>query len=147
MNIFLDTLFIVSENLRPHVAKLVIDAKREMTTARAIKKKGGFKLVYPDHYSCLITIKDLPRRSRHGKKEKKKDIWNLAKEGGWEAYEKVTREKANVLENILKEEEKTIEEKMEKFRKLHNKIKFRAFGKVRIKENKTAPKEGPDKKN
>ena len=38
-------LFIVSENLRPHVAKLVIDAKREMTTARAIKKKGGFKLV------------------------------------------------------------------------------------------------------
>ena len=35
---------------------------------------------------------------------------------------------------------------MEKFRKLHNKIKFRAFGKVRIKENKTAPKEGPDKK-
>ena len=117
-----------------------------MTTARAIKKKGGFKLVYPDHYSCLITIKDLPRRSRHGKKEKKKNIWNLAKEGGWEAYEKVTREKANVLENILKEEEKSIEEKMEKFRKLHNKIKFRAFGKVRIKENKTAPKEGPDKK-
>ena len=84
-----------------------------------IKKKGGFKLVYPDHYSCLLTVKDLPRRNHRGEKEEKKNIWNLAKEGGWEAYEKITGEKANFLENIMKEEEKSIEEKMEKFQKLH----------------------------
>ena len=62
-------------------------------------------------------------------------MWNLAKTGGWEAYEKITGEKADKLNNIMDEKETSIEEKMDKFQRLHDKIKFRAFGKVQIKEN------------
>ena len=63
-------------------------------------------------------------------------MWNLAKVGGWEAYEKITNEKAETLNKMMEEKETPIEEKMQRFKRLHDKIKFRAFGKVQIKETK-----------
>ena len=44
------------------------------------------------------------------------------------------------------EVETSIEEKMDKFQRLHNKIKFRAFGKVQIKENGKAAEGTQDQK-
>ena len=81
-------------------------------------------MIYVDHYSCLLTLKDLPKK-RKNEKEPKKSMWNLAKVGGWEAYEKITNEKAKTLNNIMDEKETSIEEKMEKFQRLHNKINFK----------------------
>ena len=63
-------------------------------------------------------------------------MWNMAKEGGWEAYEKITGQKAKTLKKIMDEKDTSIEEKMLKFERLHTKIKFRAFGKVQIKDKK-----------
>ena len=138
-------LFVVSENLRPHLSQLVIDSKREMAVARAVKKKGNFKLVHSDHYSCLLTLKDLPK-NRKSEKEERKSMWNLAKVGGWEAYEKITNEKSKALNNIVGEKETSIEEKMDRFQKLHNKIKFRAFGKVQIKKISKTSEGNPNEK-
>ena len=32
-------------------------------------------------------------------------MWNMAKEGGWEAYEKITEEKATALKKIMDEKD------------------------------------------
>ena len=116
-----------------------------MAVPKAVKKKGGFKLVHPDHYSCLLTLKDLPKKGM-SEKEEKRSMWNLAKVGGWEAYEKITNEKAETLNKMMEEKETPIEEKMQRFKRLHDKIKFRAFGKVQIKETSRTSKESKNEK-
>ena len=58
--------------------------------------------------------------------------WNLAKEGGWQSYERISVEKSKKLNKIVKEN-LPIEEKMVKIEKLHNRVKFEAFGKVKVK--------------
>ena len=55
--------------------------------------------------------------------------------------------KADKLNDIMDEKETSIEEKMDKFQRLHDKIKFRAFGKVQIKENTRTEKQSPHEKN
>ena len=73
-------LFVASRDLLPYINKLVIDKKRKMTPVCALKKKGKYKLVYRDHYSCLLTLKDL--QQKHETIIEKKTVWNLHKENG-----------------------------------------------------------------
>ena len=126
-------LFVINQDLRPYLSNLVIDSQRRMAPVRAVKKKGGSRLVQSDHYSCLLTFKNLPKQKG---KEREQNIlkWNLAKEGGWEMYERITEEKSKKLNKIVKENS-SIEEKMVKFEKLHDRIKYEAFGKVKVKSN------------
>jgi hypothetical protein len=77
-------LCVVSRELLPYVDNLVIDSKREMAVARAVKMGKKFKMVYSDHFTCLLTFNNLPRRQEA--KETKQVVWNLAKEGGWDQY-------------------------------------------------------------
>ena len=56
-------------------------------------------------------------------------MWNLAKEGGWNRYLLLTDEYSEAFENAINNED-TIEEKWKKFNKIHDKVKFKAFGKV-----------------
>ena len=63
-------------------------------------------------------------------------MWNLAKEGGWEQYNKISEEYSKVLEKVVESKDTNIEEKMKKFDKIHNKIKYKAFGKVTISGNR-----------
>ena len=51
-------LFIVCKELKPYVRKLEIDSERKLGIARVekIKKKGKFRLVYPDHFPVLLTL-------------------------------------------------------------------------------------------
>ena len=58
---------------------------------------------------------------------------NLAKEGGWDKYKMLTDGYSQVLRNYIETEE-TVEEKMNRFEKIHDKIKYKAFGKVSIGE-------------
>ena len=124
-------LFVINQDLRPYLTNLVIDSQRRMAPVRAVKKKGGTRLVYSDHYSCLLTFQNLPKRNKNerGKSTLK---WNLAREGGWEMYERITQKKSKKLNKIV-QEESPIEEKMEKYEKLHDRIKYEAFGKVKVK--------------
>ena len=131
-------LFVVSKELRPFVAKLVIDREKKMTVARATKRKESTKLTFSDHYSAVISLVNLPRSK--AEKNEKQSKWNLAKVGGWMKYKEESSKYCKALENVIEDVNANIDEKYEKFKKIHNKIKFKAFGKVTIgtkKESKT----------
>ena len=73
----------------------------------------------------------MEKEERTTKKETK---WNLAKEGGWKSYKEISNSEAEKIAEVVEDENKTIEEVMKVFNKVHEKIKFKAFGKVTIKE-------------
>ena len=65
--------------------------------------------MYSDHYTCVLTLGNLPRvRER---KEEKRVMWNLTKEGGWERYYLLTEEYSKVFEKIVEDKETSVEEK------------------------------------
>ena len=87
------------------------------------------KLVYSDHFSCILTLTDIPRARE--KRVEKQAVWNLTKEGGWEKYKLLTDKYSEALNQAI-EEGDTMDDKMEAFEKVHEKIKFKSFGKVKI---------------
>ena len=123
-------LFIVSKELRPFVTKLTIDKEKKMTVARAIKQKSNVKLVYSDHFSLLLSLTNLPKAKDNGTRKETK--WNLAKEGGWNKYKEVSAEYCKALEKLIEDKDANIDQKYERFEKIHDKIKFKSFGKVTI---------------
>ena len=62
--------------------------------------------------------------------------WNLNKPGGWKIYEEATNEKAEDIRKVIESKDKSVETVVKEFEKIHNKIKFQAFGKTRIKFGK-----------
>ena len=81
-------LVIVNKELRSFISRLLIDSKKEITVSRPTKKKGNYKDVYSDHYSCILTFENIPKKRETVQKKRVK--WNLAKSDGWETYKKVT---------------------------------------------------------
>ena len=132
-------LSIVSRELWPFVQKLVIDRERNFTPARPMKKRGKYKLIYTDHFSTLLSLKDLPRRQKD--KEEKRVMWNLAKQRGWEDYKKLTNKYSEKLKDIVEDNSESIEDIMNRFDNVLNQIKFKAFGKVTINKRVPKPKE------
>ena len=61
-------------------------------------------------------------------------LWNLTKEGGWSHYKELTNKYSEALEVAI-EKEGSIDDKMSCFEKIHDKIKFKVFGKVTVKNN------------
>ena len=57
-------MFVISSNLRPYVESLVIDAARKVTPARVVTTRGKRSLVYSDHFSCMMTFQNLPKRKK-----------------------------------------------------------------------------------
>ena len=137
-------LWVVSIELLPYVSSLVIDREKNMTHYRAVKEKQHYKLVYTDHLSSLLTLKDLPLRRQ--KKEEKKTIWNLAKSDSWTEYKKETDAFSEELEKIVENKNTSVQETMHKFDRIHDKIKFKVFGKVSLNNNKNT-KEKENTKN
>ena len=113
-------MFIISRELLPYVKKLRIDSKREMAVGRAVKRGGQYEMVYSDNFTSLLTISDLPRENEI--KQQKQTVWNLSKEGGWNMYKVLTDDYSEALERMLDKED-TINNKMTKFDKIHDKIK------------------------
>ena len=126
-------LFIASKELRPYIAKLIIDSKREMTVSRPTKKKGKHKNVFSDHYSGLLLLENLPRKKEIVQKKEIK--WNFAKEGGWESYKDITEKPKKDMEENIENDEISVEEAFQRVKKMHEKIKYKAFGKVKIKSD------------
>ena len=131
-------LWIVSRELLPYVSSLVIDQDKNITPHRAVKEKGKHRIVYTYHLSSILHLKDLPRRKK--KKEIKRTIWNLAKPNSWTKYGKVSDEYSEELAKIVENKNITIQEAMNRFEKLHGKIKFKVFGKVSV-SNETKEKD------
>ena len=104
-------LFVVSRELLPYVKKLEIDSQREMAVGRSVKMGSKYKMVYSDHYTCLLTLSDLPRMKET--RQQKQTVWNIKKEGGWKAYKELTDNYSLAFEKML-EKDDTIDNKMKK---------------------------------
>ena len=61
---------------------------------------------------------------------------SLEKEGGWNNYQLLTDKYSDSLEQVISDQNTSMEEKYSKFEKVHDKIKYKAIGKVRISERK-----------
>ena len=107
-------LFVVSRELLPYVNNLMIDSNRELAVGRAMKLGNTYKTVFSDHFTCILTLKDLP--TVQNTKSEKTAIWNLAKEGGWTKYKELTEEYSKSLEKAIDTGE-NVEEKMKKLTK------------------------------
>ena len=140
------SLFIISRELEPYVKSLVIDSGRTMGVARPVWERGKFRLVHPDHYPCLLTLQGLPWKEKGGKKEEKKVCWDLTKKGGWNMYEVLTDKCSEVIDNLVGDKTKTIEEVADKFSKIHEKVKYKSFGKVTLPERRQNKPQGDTKK-
>ena len=135
-------VMVASRELRPFIKKMVIDKERKMAVSRLKKVKGKQEVVFSDHFSLLLKMEGLPKRNET--REGKKTIWNLHKEGGWDKYVELTDKYSNALNEVIEDDDKSIEEKMTLFEKKHDKIKFKAFGKKTIGRKKANQKEGGD---
>ena len=58
----------------------------------------------------------------------KETSWNLNKPGAWQIYKEKTKEAADKLEEIITNENNSIEDIMKKLDKQENKAKYTAFG-------------------
>jgi hypothetical protein len=81
--------------LLPFVQSLDIDSGRDLAVARAVRIGKKYELVYSDHFTCLLSFSNLPRRQEA--KEQKQVVWNLAKVGGWDQYKLLTDEYSETL--------------------------------------------------
>ena len=92
-------LCIVSNDLKDYIDEFIIDKERIFTPFRPV---GSKKVVYTDHYSCLLVLKGIPIKSATKTHSKKITRWNTNKEGGWNAYkELIVRSK--LLEEVGKD--------------------------------------------
>ena len=128
-------LIMISNDLVKYVDRVQIDSKFEFTPG--IATKNG--LCYTDHYSILLTMKNIPLSSKKRSKSVKTQMWNLNKEGGWEKYFTLTESNENLSNAVSNESDNT--KIMKAIDDELTKVKFRSFGKVTynqsVKANKT----------
>ena len=118
--------FISSANLMPFIKRLVIDNQRKYAMKRIVYKDGKFKNTFTDHYTLILYMSDLPGKSFRSEKVTR---WNLRKEGGWEKYKELGESISQKLIDIAEDKNSPVEEVADKFNKLSDDIKFKAFGK------------------
>ena len=124
-------LALASANLLPFVKCMIIDKERDFTARRIIKKKSGTITIYTDHYAVKVILTGLPRRQGEVQKE---ITWNLNKPGGWDTYERLTKEAADKVKQVVEEargEGHEADKVMKKIDSIENEIKFKAFGKTK----------------
>ena len=126
-------LAIISKELLKYVHKMTIDKNLKITPCRPISKT---KMVYPDHFSFLLTFKNLPLKINVKNCVPKYTLWNTNKEGGWEKYTALTEENIK-LDEVANDSSKDPNYMMTKISKELNRIKFVSFGKVK---NRQKPK-------
>ena len=132
-------LALASANLAPFVRNVVIDKDRKFTPRRVIRKPGGIKTIFTDHYSVEVRIEGLPRSEKVYEKETN---WNLQKPGGWESYSRLTKEAAEEIKVVAENKGLDVNETMRKVETIETKIKFKAFGKTKAKTVKKLASKG-----
>ena len=122
-------LCIISKELFKYVETLVIDKDRKFTPFRPVNNQ---KMTYTDHYSLVLTMKNIPLCAKQVTAGRKVIRWNTNKEGGWDAYSELTNNNV-VLEEVAEDESNEANKIMVKMDKELDRIKFNAFGKVKEK--------------
>ena len=121
-------LVIVSKELSSYVEKLVIDKNLTTTACRPLSKT---KVVYPDNYSMLLRFKNLPLKLVGKTAGKKFTLWNTNKEGGWNKFKELTEDNCKLLE-VAKDSSEDTTNMMNKIQKELNRVKYIAFGKMKV---------------
>ena len=117
---------VISRQLLPYLNYLKIDSEQIFAPSRPISKT---KSVFPDHYPLILEFHNLPREKQKQQSDSY-TIWNTNREGGWEKFRELTNNAEEFVE-ILENENVSATELMNNIEKKLNKIKFKAFGKVR----------------
>ena len=122
-------LAIVSRDLSKFIDKVVIDDKLEFTPGYS----NGKTMKYSDHFSLLIKFKGIPLRSGRVNINHEDARWNTRKTGGWDRYFSETNINKNLMKAVVdsEKEQKTTDQIDQQIVTELNKIKHRAFGKVK----------------
>ena len=123
------SLCIVPTDLYQYIESLEIDKNRTITPSRPISKN---MVRYTDHFTLLLTFKNLIRMPNKPVAGKKTVRWNTNKEGGWKSYEEMTTDN-EALEKIADSSCDDPNEIMKKIDKVLEGIKHKCFGKVKEK--------------
>ena len=116
---------------------MTIDKDLNFTPGRPVNKK---KMVYPDHYAIILEMKNLPLSNGKSSVSERFQTWNLNKDGGWEKFQECTEDN----EVFKKETEKDNENPTEVMKVIENelnKVKYKSFGKVTVRNNPKSNKE------
>ena len=130
-------LVILSTELLKYVDKLIVDSQMKYIASRPISKK---KVVYPDHYPLILSFKNLPLKSSQKVINPKFTLWDTNKAGGWDVYHALTEDNAKLREIAEDTEEDNPDTIMTAIDKELNRVKFVAFGKVKVKQKPKADK-------
>ena len=125
------SLVIISVGLEEYVHELLIDKERQFTPHRAVQKNRI--PVFTDHFSLLITFKNIPQKMKSLNKARSSVMWNTRKEDGWKKYHELTSNDVKLKKIAESSNELSSDEIMGKLSRRMDKIKFQAFGKVKIK--------------
>ena len=89
---------------------------------------------YPDHYSIVVKFKGIPRNKESPSLGKKFIAWNKNKSNGWTKYKELTTNNPK-LERLANSNIEDPDVLMKTIDSELNRIKYIAFGKVKIKDN------------
>ena len=130
-------LILISKELLKYVEEVVIDNKFNFTPGKPL---GGNKMCYPDHYGILFVMKNIPLANRRNSNGEKFKMWNLNKDGGWNRFNELTEDNEK-FRKIANDDNKNPTQMTESIDKELTKVKFRAFGKVTVRNDLKTNKE------
>ena len=97
-------------------------------------------MCYPDHYGILLVMKNNPLANRRKPNGENFKMWNLNKDGGWNRFNELTEDNEK-FRRIANDENKNPTQMTEEIDKELTKVKFRAFGKVTVRNDLKTNKE------
>ena len=130
-------LVIVDKELCDYIEELYIDKHKKFTPHRPVRKQ---KLCYTDHFSIILTFKDIPLKKWVKCSDQKSVSWNLHRKDGWKRYQEMTEDNQDLVK-LLQSDEDNSTELAKKIDSVMTKIKFKAFGKVTINDEKKVDKD------
>ena len=124
---------IVSKALEPFIEALEIDSNMNYSPVRPLSKS---KSKTSDHFPLIVTFHESFTSNLIQKRTVSHTIWNTRKEEGWNLYKELTEED-KVFEKVIdlesESESASTTTVMRNIDKTLDKIRFTAFGKVKLK--------------
>ena len=93
--------------------------------------------MFTDPKPVEVTLGGMPKMNMVSVKSSK---WNLGKPGGWDVYQELTNNASKEIKDVVFNDELGIDEVMKKIETIEKDVKFAAFGKTRINQNKANKK-------
>ena len=122
----------MSEDLLKFVDTFEIDNKRKVTPFKTGKDHS---ITYTDHYAISVKFKEIPYKSRHERVGRRFTRWNTHKPKGWETYRNLTSSNPR-FDSIAESDIDDPNVIMKKIEKELTAVKFKAFGKVKVRNQR-----------